>query len=169
MVEVSAHLGARNIGIGPANHESWQGGIYRWSKKPHTSKRQYPDFVKTTGYGSGPGLGGWNCRHTFSPFIEDVMEPTYSKTDIEEMKGENHRFTYEGVEYDGYTASQQQRKIERTVRKLKREQTAFKTAGLTDNYQAVTARIRRLNAEYKAFSEAAGLPEQRERMKVLYD
>lgn len=169
LVEVSAHLGARNIGIGPANHESWQGGIYRWSKKPHTSKRQYPDFVKTTGYGSGPGLGGWNCRHTFSPFIEDVMEPTYSKTDIEEMKGENHRFTYEGVEYDGYTASQQQRKIERTVRKLKREQTAFKTAGLTDNYQAVTARIRRLNAEYKAFSEAAGLPEQRERMKVLYD
>lgn len=84
------------------------------------------------------------------------------------MKGENHKFTFEGKEYDGYSASQKQRQIERTVRKLKREQTAYKAAGLTEDYQAVTARIRRLNAEYKAFSETAGLPMQRDRMKVEY-
>ena len=24
----------------------------------------YPDFVKTTHYGEGGGLGGWNCRTT---------------------------------------------------------------------------------------------------------
>lgn len=169
LVEVSAHLGARNTGTGPENHESWQGLVLRWSEKPRTSTRNYPDFVKTTGFGTGPGLGGWNCRHHYSPFVEGVMEPTYSKAELETMKGENRKFTFEGKEYDGYTATQTQRQIERTIRKLKREQTAFKTAGLTDNYQAVTARIRRLNAEYKAFSEAAGLPEQRERMKVLYD
>ena len=58
--------------------------------------------------------------------------------------------------------------IERTVRKLKREQTAYKAAGLEEDAQSVTARIRRLNAEYKSFSEAAGLPLQRERMKVEY-
>lgn len=82
------------------------------------------------------------------------------------MKPENHKFTFEGKEYDGYSASQKQRQIERTVRKLKREQTAYKAAGLTEEEQAVTARIRRLNKEYKAFSEAAGLPMQRERMRV---
>lgn len=168
LVEVSAHIGARNTGIGPANHESWQGGIYRWSEKPRSSKGDYPDFIETTGYGTGPGLGGWNCKHHYYSFVEGVSEPTYSKKDLEAMKGENRKFTFEGKEYDGYSASQKQRQIERTVRKLKREQTAYKAAGLTEEEQAVTARIRRLNAEYKAFSEAAGLPMQRERMRVEY-
>lgn len=168
LVEVSAHIGARNTGVGPANHESWQGGIYRWSEKPRSSKGDYPDFVETTGYGTGPGLGGWNCKHHYYSFVEGVSEPTYSKKDLEAMKGENRKFTFEGKEYDGYSASQKQRQIERTVRKLKREQTAYKAAGLTEEEQAVTARIRRLNKEYKEFSEAAGLPMQRERMRVEY-
>ena len=96
------------------------------------------------------------------------MKRTYSDKDLEAMKGENHRFTYDGKEYDGYTASQEQRRIERTIRKLKREQAAYKAAGLEDDATAVTARIRRLNAKYKEFSKATGLPEQRERMRVLY-
>lgn len=75
---------------------------------------------------------------------------------------------FEGKHYTAYEATQKQRQIERTVRKLKREQTAYKAAGLTEEEQAVTARIRRLNKEYKAFSEAAGLPMQRERMMVEY-
>lgn len=168
LVEVSAHIGARNTGTGPANHESWQGGIYRWSEKPRSSKGDYPDFVETTGYGTGPGLGGWNCKHHYYSFVEGVSEPTYSKKDLEAMKGENRKFTFEGKEYDGYTSTQKQREIERTIRKLKREQTAYKAAGLTEEEQAVTARIRRLNKKYKVFSEAAELPMQRERMRVEY-
>lgn len=166
LVEVSAHLGARNTGTGPENHESWQGLVLRWSEKPRASTGDYPDFVNTTGFGTGPGLGGWNCRHHYYPFVEGVMEPTYSKVDLEAMKGENRKFTFEGKEYDRYTSTQVQRRIERTIRKLKREQTAFKAAGLEDEATAVTARIRRLNQEYKAFSESAGLPLQRERMRV---
>ena len=96
------------------------------------------------------------------------MEPTYSSSDLNAMKGKNREISFEGRQYDGYTATQKQRQIERTVRKLKREQTAYKAAELEDDYQAVTARIRRLNAEYKSFSEAARLPMQRERMKVAY-
>ena len=96
------------------------------------------------------------------------MEPNYSNSDLNAMKGKNREISFEGRQYDGYTATQKQRQIERTVRKLKREQTAYKAAELEDDYQAVTARIRRLNAEYKSFSEAARLPMQRERMKVAY-
>ena len=33
LVEVSAHIGARNTGVGPANHESWQGKIYHWDRR----------------------------------------------------------------------------------------------------------------------------------------
>lgn len=168
LVETSAHIGARNTGVGLMNHESWQGLWFRWSEKPRTSEGNYPDFIATTGYGTGAGLGGWNCRHTFTPVVEGVNEPTYSQADLDAMKGENRKLTFEGKEYDGYSATQQQRKIERTIRKLKREKAAYKAAGLHEEEQAVNIRLRRLNAKYKAFSKAAGLPEQRERMKVLY-
>ena len=169
LVETSAHIGARNIGNVPENHEMWQGKWYRWSEKPQTSTGEYPDFIETTGYGTGAGLGGWNCRHTFYPVVEGVSEATYSQADLDAMKGENRKFKFEGQEYDGYTATQEQRSIERTIRKLKREKTAYNAAGLHDKELAVSIRIKRLSAKYKAFSRVAGLPEQRERMKVLYD
>ena len=166
LVGVSAHIGARNTGSGMENHESWQGGVYRWAEKPGDSKGEYKDFVATTGYGQGAGLGGWNCRHTFYPFVEGVSEPTYSQSDLDAMKGENRKFVFDGKEYDGYTATQQQRSIERQIRKQKRLRDAYKAAGLKDDETAANIKLRRLNAKYKAFSEAAGLPEQRERTKV---
>nr|DAP26810.1 MAG TPA: minor capsid protein [Caudoviricetes sp.] len=169
LVEVSAHIGARNTGNGLENHESWQGSVYRWAEKPGDSKGEYKDFVATTGYGLGAGLGGWNCRHTFYPFVEGVSEPTYSKADLDAMKGENRKFVFDGKEYDGYTATQMQRSIERQIRKQKRLRDAYKAAGLKDDETAANIKLRRLNAKYKEFSKAAGLPEQRERMKVLYE
>lgn len=168
LVEVSAHIGARNTGNGLENHESWQGGVYRWAEKPGDSKGEYKDFVATTGYGRGAGLGGWNCRHTFYPFVEGVSEPTYSQADLDAMKGENRKFVFDGKEYDGYTATQQQRSIERQIRKQKRLRDAYKAAGLKDDETAANIKLRRLNAKYKEFSKAAGLPEQSERLKVLY-
>ena len=168
LVEVSAHIGARNTGSGMENHESWQGGVYRWAEKPGDSKGEYKDFVATTGYGHGAGLGGWNCRHTFYPFVEGVSETTYSQSDLDAMKGENRKFVFDGKEYDGYTSTQQQRSIERQIRKQKRLRDAYKAAGLKDDETAANIKLRRLNAKYKAFSKRAGLPEQRERMKVLY-
>ncbi len=85
------------------------------------------------------------------------------------MKPENRPKTvFEGREYDDYQATQKQRQIERTVRKLKRRKAAFDAAGLTEEAKAANIRLRRLNQKYKEFSKAAGLPEQWERMKVLY-
>ncbi len=168
LVEVSAHIGARNTGNGLENHESWQGGVYRWAEKPGDSNGEYKDFVETTGYGLGAGLGGWNCRHTFYPFVEGVSEPTYSQADLDAMKGENRKFVFDGKEYDGYTATQMQRSIERQIRKQKRLRDAYKAAGLKDDETAANIKLRRLNAKYKEFSKAAGLPEQSERLKVLY-
>ena len=168
LVEVSAHVGARNRGFEPENHEMWQGKVYRWSEKPRLSSGVYPDFIRHTGYGSGEGLGGWNCRHSFHAFVEGVSERTYTDEELDSMKAENRTFQYEGREYDGYTATQKQRQIERTLRKLKRERSSYKAAGLTDEYNAVNAKIRRLTYKYRQFSKKAGLPEQRERTKVQY-
>lgn len=160
--EVSAHVGARDKGVGWQNHKAWQGRVYSIR-----TGDIYPSIYEVCGLGLVDGLEGANCRHIRHVWVEGVSERTYTDEQLAHID-DGHDVTYQGKHYTAYEATQQQRKIERTVRKLKREQTAYKAAGMEDDYQAVTARIRRLNKEYKAFSEAAGLPLQWERMKVTY-
>lgn len=171
LVEVTAHLGARNIDgpMGWENHAKWQGKVYRLAAKPNASSARYSDFEQACGYGSVTGIGGANCRHSFWPYIEGVSERTYTNEQLEAMKPENRpKVTFEGREYDDYEATQKQRQIERTIRKLKRRKAAFEAAGLEEEKAAANAKLRRLNQKYREFSKAAGLPEQRERMKVIY-
>lgn len=127
---------------------------------------KYPDFVEVCGYGLGEGIGGWNCRHSFWTFVEGVMERTYTDRQLAEI--DRPPFEYEGRTYDAYQATQKQREIERTIRREKRLRDAYKAAGLTEDAQNARIRLRRLNEKYREFSAAAGLPEQRERTKVLY-
>lgn len=160
--EVSAHIGARDTGVGWQNHKEWQGRVYsvRIGDK-------YPSIYEVCGLGYVDGLEGANCRHIRTAFVDGVMERTYTDGELAHID-DGHDVDFEGKHYTAYEATQVQRRIERTIRKLKREQTAYKAAGLEEDAQAVTARIRRLNKEYKAFSEAAGLPLQRDRMQVKY-
>lgn len=168
LVEVTAHAGARNTGSGPENHESWQGKVYAYNKPGQPKNRKYPDLVEITGYGSGPGLCGYNCRHHFYPYVDGVSEPAYTAKDLAEL---NHDpVKYQGRTYDHYQATQKQREIERTIRKLKRIQAASEAIGTEEalrNATAAKSKIRILNREYREFSELAGLPLQRDRMKVL--
>lgn len=132
---------------------------------------EYPDFVDECGYGDVQGIGGANCRqrHSFWPFIPDVMERTYTDEELEAMKPENRtKIIFEGKEYDEYTATQFQRRIERDIRKQKRLKAAQEAAGLEEDSKNTKITLNRLNKKYREFSKAAGLPEQRERMKVLY-
>lgn len=160
--EVSAHVGARDKGVGWQNHKAWQGRVYSIR-----TGDIYPSIYEVCGLGLVDGLEGANCRHIRHVWVEGVSERTYTDEQLAHLD-DGHDVTYQGKHYTAYEATQQQRKIERTVRKLKREQTAYKAAGMEDDYQAVTARIRRLNKEYKEFSKAADLPEQTERMSVRY-
>lgn len=108
-----------------------------------------------------------DVRHTFYPFVEGVSERTYTDEQLEHID-DGLGCTFDGKTYTAYESTQMQRRVEREVRKLKREKAAYKAAGLREEEQAVNIRMRRLNAKYKAFSAAAGLPEQRERAKVIY-
>lgn len=166
LVETTAHTGARDTGEGPANHKSWQGLVLRWSEKPRTSKGNYPDFVRTTGYGTGEGLCGWNCRHNFYPFIEGVSERTYTNQELANI--DPPPITFEGRTYTAYQCTQAQRRIEASIRKQRRLKTAYEAAGLAEQAQSANIKLGRLNEKYREFSKAAGLPEQRERMRVLY-
>ena len=162
--EVSAHAGARDKpGDSPwSSHKDWQGKVYSTR-----TNDIYPNIYSVCGLGEVDGLEGINCRHRRNVWVEGVSERTYTDEQIAHID-DGLGCTFEGKTYTAYEATQEQRKVERTIRKLKREKTAYNAAGLTDEEQAVNIKLRRLNAKYKAFSKAAGLPEKRERMKVLY-
>lgn len=162
--EVSAHAGARDKpGPSPwSSHKDWQGKVY--STK---SGDKYPNIYEVCGLGAVDGLEGANCRHRRYPWVEGVSERTYTDKQLSHID-DGLGCEFEGTTYSAYEATQQQRKIERTIRKLKREKIAYNAAGLSEKEQAVSIRLRRLNAKYKAFSKRAGLPEQKERLKVLY-
>lgn len=142
LVEVSAHAGAR------PSHAQWQGGIYSRSGK----SKKYPDFVKTTGYGTGAGLGGWNCSHSFRPWFEG-MSRTYDKALLKEYQAKDYE--YNGVKMTEYEALQEQRRIERSIRRWKRERNAMQAAGL-DSSEA-SAKITEWNRRQKDFLEQTGL------------
>ena len=162
--EVSAHAGARDKpGDSPwSSHKEWQGKVYSTR-----TNDIYPNIYSICGLGEVDGLEGINCRHRRYPWVEGVSERTYTDEQIEHID-DGLGCTFDGKTYTAYEATQEQRRVERTIRKLKREKAAYKAAGLHEEERAVNIRLRRLNAKYKAFSAAAGLPEQRERMKVLY-
>ena len=168
-VEVSAHAGARDKAKPHpwSSHKAWQGKVYYQSKHGEADPLgKYPDLVATTGYGEADGLNGINCRHSRHVWVEGVSERTY--TDAQLAALDPPPFEYQGQTYTHYEATQQQRKIERTIRKLKREEAAYKSAGDKEQLTLVRAKMRRLRQEYKDFSAAAGLRMQPERMKV-YD
>lgn len=162
--EVSAHSGARDKpGPSPwSSHKNWQGKVY--------SARDgdiYPSIYKVCGLGAVDGLEGANCRHRRFPWVEGVSERTYTDDQLKHID-DGLGCTYDGKAYTAYEATQMQRRVEREIRKLKREKAAYKAAGLHEDETAANIRLRRLNSKYKSFSAAAGLSEQRERMKVLY-
>lgn len=168
LVETTAHAGARDTGVGYQNHKAWQGKVYRWAKWPRTSEGDYPDFDECCAPGDVQGIGGANCRHTRRAFIEGVSERTYTDEQLAHID-DGLGCEYEGRKYTAYEATQKQRSIERSIRKQKKLRDSYKAAGLTDEARAANIKLRRLNAKYKEFSKAAGLPEQPERLKVLYE
>lgn len=153
LVLVSSHLGAR------PEHAEWQGKVYtRSGLNP-----KYPDFVAVTGYGTVTGLCGANCRHSFGPYFEGQHNP------FEQFDDEENRKLYE--------LEQQQRTLERRIRKTKRDAMSARTArdAETDptekeywekKYQKKATLLQKQNAAYNQFCEANGLKKQQDRISI---
>lgn len=163
--EVSAHAGARDIpGKSPwSSHKAWQGLVYSTR-----SNDIYPSIYDVCGLGAVDGLEGANCRHRRNVWVEGVSERTYTDEQLAHID-DDLGCEFDGKNYTAYEATQMQRRVERQIIKQKRLVTAYKASEQKDEYYAAKAKLVRLNAKYKSFSEAAGLPLQWERTKVLYD
>ena len=148
LVETTAHAGAR------PEHAVWQGKIFsRSGKHP-----KYPDFKKETGYGTGAGLGGWNCRHGFFPYFEGSPR-AYTDTMLKDFEAK--KYTYNGRKLTEYEATQTQRHIERQIRRWKREYSAMAAAGLDTGEAA--AKISLWQKEQRGFIAQTGLKRQYDR------
>lgn len=163
--EVSAHAGARDKpGKSPwSSHKAWQGRVY--------SVRAgdiYPNIYDVCGLGAVDGLEGANCRHRRYPWVEGVMERTYTDEQLSHID-DGLGCTYDGKSYTAYEATQMQRRVERQIRAVKRLKISNKASGLNDEARAANIKLRRLNAKYREFSAAAGLTPQWERTKVEYE
>lgn len=160
LVQVSAHIGARNKGEGPENHESWQGKVYSRSGLDP----KYPNFYEVTGYGTGEGLGGWNCRHSFFPFFEGLSQSAYTREDLKNFADATVK--YNGKEISVYDATQTQRAIERKIRYWKR-QVGGLDAGNID-HQPETTKVKQWQAVMRDFIRQTGLSRQYVRERILY-
>lgn len=109
LVEVTSHAGAR------PSHAVWQGKIY-WHGK---YVKGYENLETATGYGTGAGLCGWNCRHNFFPYIAGVSRQAFERDPSARLGKTNDQV---------YEESQKQRYLERRIRESRRECAAYSAA-----------------------------------------
>ena len=145
--ETTAHGGAR------PSHAEWQGRQFHRGGAVDYMGKHYPDFEAATGYGTGAGLCGWNCRHTFfSIFPELGPAPAWTQADLEALNARD--IEYNGGKYTRYEISQMQRARERTVRKYKRRYLAEDAAGADTTASAV--KLRQARQDLADFISATG-------------
>lgn len=151
LVETTAHGGAR------PSHAQWQGRVFSLSGR----NKKYPEFRSATGYGTGAGLCGWNCRHSFHPYFEGTRRAN-SEKELQEYEAES--FTYNGQRITEYQATQMQREIERNIRRWKREEAAMKAVGLDTGESR--AQLRKWQEKQNDFLQQTGLKRQYDREGV---
>ena len=145
-VEVTAHEGAR------PTHAVWQGRVYHRGGAVVQDGERYEDFETATGYGTGPGLCGWNCRHNFYPFYPGVSVRNYTDDRLAELDARN--IPYGGGLYTRYEITQMQRALERRVRRYKRRYLAETAAGVDVSQSA--AKLKAARQQLSAFLEETG-------------
>ena len=145
--ETTAHGGAR------PSHAEWQGRRFHRGGAVDYKGRHYPDFEAATGYGTGAGLCGWNCRHTFFAVFPELGDPPqWTQEQLRELNARN--IEYNGKKYTAYEISQMQRARERNVRRWKKRYLAEDAAGLDPTDAAV--RLRAARQSLAEFAQATG-------------
>lgn len=143
----TAHGGAR------PSHAAWQGKTYHRGGAVDYLGKHYEDFESVTGYGTGAGLCGYNCRHQFfSVFPSLGAPPAWTQESLDALNARD--IEYDGKKYTQYEINQMQRARERTVRKYKRRYLAEDAAGVDTTQSAVKLRVAR--AELADFTARTG-------------
>lgn len=147
--EVTWHPGAR------PDHRVWQGKVYT-----------HKQLETICGLGTVTGLHGANCRHDYYPFIPGVSERLYTDEWLEEQnRKESVTREWHGKKLDAYGITQQQRKMETSMRAQRSKIAALKAGDYDkDMLMIEQAKYQAQLYEYTVFSNKMGIPQQRERI-----
>lgn len=155
LVETSSHAGAR------PSHAEWQGKVF--CIKGH--HKRYGDFYRETGYGTGAGLCGWNCYHSFYPYFEGLSTPSFSHDPSKDAGRSND---------EDYERQQKQRYYECKIREAKKEcstlDAAMKAAQsdelhdeLYKEFQRASVKLKQREARLREFIDETGRTRLRDR------
>lgn len=155
LVETSSHAGAR------PSHAEWQGKVF--CIKGH--HKRYGDFYKETGYGTGEGLCGWNCYHSFYPYFEGLSTQSFSRDPSRDAGRTNG---------DDYELQQKQRYYERKIREAKKECSTIDAAmnaatsdelknELYGDFQKASVKLKQREARLSEFIDETGRTRLRDR------
>ena len=133
--------------------------------------KEYPDFIESTGYGTGDGLCGWqrNCRHHFQAWDDRLRNPYVDEKGNLKIDSEENKKRYE--------LQQKQRAMERSLRAWKRKlivkdqeitgvaETDVKEI-LQRDYDRMAYQLTQKNKAYNDFCKQNDLQPQYDRIKV---
>lgn len=140
-VDISKHIGARIHPTNPiADHAGWQGRQYQLDGE----SKDYPNFIKSTGYGNILGFGGVNCRHRMFAFFPGISIPISMGFNEEENK------VY-------YESTQRLRKLERDMRSLKKQLNCAKVINDTEAIKQLKKKISAKSNQIDTFCKGKGI------------
>lgn len=114
-------------------HFPWQGTIIK-----------RVDLIAVTKYGEVDGMGGPNCKHYPTPYFGNARGKELKKITLEEAT-------------EQYALSQQQRYLERGIRRWKRKQRIFEKAEDEEYYKKCKDKVKEWQLRNKEFTEKYNL------------
>ena len=157
VILVSSHAGAR------PKCAPYQGRCFSMSGRYGTIRdangNEYEfEPIDNTSYGEPDGLFGINCGHSFRYIEEGSFVNREKETPDDSEAGKKNAQQYQ--------LSQEQRSIERDIRKYEREAELLREAGLKDSASIAEGNAREARNEYRSFCEENGRTPRWERTRV---
>ena len=134
---------------------SWRAGDRGTVHDLYGNAYEYTSIYDTS-YGEPAGLFGINCGHFPNTFVDGYSIPRYKPLDEE---GEKRNA-------EEYRISQEQRRLERDVRKAKTEALAYDAAGDKEAFEQTAVKVKQATKDYKAFCSSNELTERLDRVQV---
>lgn len=153
LIAIDSHTGARPkcaLDQGKVYSRSNQSGI------AHDGDGNEVPFypLSSTSYGQPDGILGINCRHHKYPFIDGVNYQRYFPIDQEENAAR-------------YKEIQEQRRLERRVREIRREIDMLTAAGDKEGAAEAKMRLTERNKEYREYCDKHKLKQQYNRTRLV--
>lgn len=114
-----------------------------------------------------------NCKHSMSPIIIGVSEPVYSNEELMEINNKSNEIVkYQApsgkyIEKSRYEATQDQRRQETKIRRLKDVKNQLDIMGDSTGSSLYQRKIKEQTAIYKKMSEQMGISPKLERTRVV--